>query len=247
MTRIHEGQMGLWVMNADGSDLKPLLNPTQRRRTSTAAGRPTASGSPSSSTSSTAPTAPFRSTRSTPTAATRKRWCRTRPSRNRRAGRPTASASPGSAPATAIRTFTPPISRAKTSSDSPTTRARQQPQLVARRQADRLLQRPQRTPADPRHGRRRRQRPPLTNHDGIDYWPVWSPDGKRIAFTSNRDGNYEIYVMDADGGNQRNLTHVRPRTTSPRGRRTVRRSLSSPTGTAAQTFMLWRRSDSRRA
>ena len=46
----------------------------------------------------------------------------------------------------------------------------------------------------------------LTNHDGIDYWPVWSPDGKRIAFTSNRDGNYEIYVMDADGGNQHNLT-----------------------------------------
>src|SRR5690349_20966475 len=27
MTRIHEGKMGLWVMNADGSDLKPLLAP----------------------------------------------------------------------------------------------------------------------------------------------------------------------------------------------------------------------------
>ena len=40
----------------------------------------------------------------------------------------------------------------------------------------------------------------------MDYWPVWSPDGKRIAFTSNRDGNYEIYVMDADGGNPHNLT-----------------------------------------
>ena len=29
----------------------------------------------------------------------------------------------------------------------------------------------------------------------------------RIVFTSGRDGNYEIYVMDADGGNQKNLTN----------------------------------------
>ena len=41
----------------------------------------------------------------------------------------------------------------------------------------------------------------------MDYWPVWSPDGKRIAFTSSRDGNYEIYLMDAGGGNVRNLTN----------------------------------------
>ena len=40
----------------------------------------------------------------------------------------------------------------------------------------------------------------------MDYWPAWSPDGKRIAFTSNRDGNYEIYVMNADGTGLRNLT-----------------------------------------
>jgi len=36
--------------------------------------------------------------------------------------------------------------------------------------------------------------------------PVWSSDGRRIAFISIRDGNPEIYVMNADGSEQRNLT-----------------------------------------
>ena len=39
------------------------------------------------------------------------------------------------------------------------------------------------------------------------YWPTWSPDGRRIAFTSNRDGNYEIYIMNADGTGQSNVTN----------------------------------------
>jgi Tol biopolymer transport system component len=46
----------------------------------------------------------------------------------------------------------------------------------------------------------------LTSNASLDYWPAWSPDGKAIAFTSNRDGNYEIYVMTADGGSQRNVS-----------------------------------------
>jgi Tol biopolymer transport system component len=41
---------------------------------------------------------------------------------------------------------------------------------------------------------------------GRDLHPSWSSDGRKIAFTSNRDGNYEIYIMDADGGNPTNLT-----------------------------------------
>jgi TolB protein len=42
---------------------------------------------------------------------------------------------------------------------------------------------------------------------GLDADPAWSPDGKRIAFDSNRDADYEIYVMNADGSGQRNLTN----------------------------------------
>jgi TolB protein len=37
--------------------------------------------------------------------------------------------------------------------------------------------------------------------------PVWSPDGKQIAFHTSRDGNSEVYVMNADGSNPRRLTN----------------------------------------
>jgi len=46
----------------------------------------------------------------------------------------------------------------------------------------------------------------LTNHESDDLSPVWSPDGTQIAFASNRDGDWEIYVMDADGSHVRQLT-----------------------------------------
>ena len=39
-----------------------------------------------------------------------------------------------------------------------------------------------------------------------EFFPAWSPDGRRLAFTSERDGIREIYVMDPDGSNQVNLT-----------------------------------------
>ena len=47
----------------------------------------------------------------------------------------------------------------------------------------------------------------LTHNDSDDVEPVWSPDGTRIAFSSKRDGNWEIYAMNADGSTQRNLSN----------------------------------------
>jgi Tol biopolymer transport system component len=45
-----------------------------------------------------------------------------------------------------------------------------------------------------------------TNRSADDASPVWSPDGSKIAFHTNRDDNYEIYVMNTDGSAQTNLT-----------------------------------------
>ena len=47
----------------------------------------------------------------------------------------------------------------------------------------------------------------LTNNPASDAQPAWSPDGTKIAFNSDRDGNFEVYVMDADGSNQTRLTN----------------------------------------
>ena len=58
----------------------------------------------------------------------------------------------------------------------------------------------------------------LTNNRKNDFSPSWSPDGKWIAFMSDRKGddvNFEIYVMDADGNNQRRLTNNRVDDGSP--------------------------------
>jgi Tol biopolymer transport system component len=46
----------------------------------------------------------------------------------------------------------------------------------------------------------------LTNAPDSDDNAAWSPDGRKIAFRSQRDGSDEIYVMNADGSGQTNLT-----------------------------------------
>ena len=55
----------------------------------------------------------------------------------------------------------------------------------------------------------------LTENGVYDWEPSWSPDGKRIAFVSERNGNLDLYVMDDDGGNPQNLTNNRHAAYSP--------------------------------
>jgi Tol biopolymer transport system component/C-terminal processing protease CtpA/Prc len=47
----------------------------------------------------------------------------------------------------------------------------------------------------------------LTLHHDWDGHPVWSRDGKQIAFASDRSGNLDVYVMPATGGKAKRLTY----------------------------------------
>ena len=74
----------------------------------------------------------------------------------------------------------------------------------------------------------------LTDNVTEDAQPAWSPDGSKIAFTTFRDGNAEIYAMNAEGMER---TRSASRTTwpgikRPRGRPTAPRSRSTATVTA---------------
>ncbi len=46
----------------------------------------------------------------------------------------------------------------------------------------------------------------LTFHEGHDYLAVWSKDGTKIAFASERYGNFDVFVMPATGGQAKRLT-----------------------------------------
>jgi Tol biopolymer transport system component/C-terminal processing protease CtpA/Prc len=47
----------------------------------------------------------------------------------------------------------------------------------------------------------------LTQHPAQDFMPVWSHDGTRIAFASDRHGNFDLYVIPATGGEAQRLTY----------------------------------------
>jgi len=48
---------------------------------------------------------------------------------------------------------------------------------------------------------------PLTVGESYNSMPVWSPDGGKIAFASDRNGNLDVYVMPAEGGRAARLTY----------------------------------------
>jgi len=48
----------------------------------------------------------------------------------------------------------------------------------------------------------------LTNSASMDVQPSWSPDGSKIAFSSDRTGSFQIYTMNANGGSQLRITHT---------------------------------------
>ncbi len=55
----------------------------------------------------------------------------------------------------------------------------------------------------------------LTNHEAADRYPTTSPDGTQIAFASNREGDWDIWVMDANGQNPEQLTDGTGNNTKP--------------------------------
>ncbi len=59
-------------------------------------------------------------------------------------------------------------------------------------------------------GRRR-----LTDSPGDDLGAAWSPDGKRIVFSSARDGDADLWMMDADGGHVTRLLKREGKDSSP--------------------------------
>lgn len=74
----------------------------------------------------------------------------------------------------------------------------------------------------------------LTSDPGFDAFPIWSPDGRRIIFTSNRSGVYDLYEKPADGSASETLLYHSPEGKGPtswsaNGKFLVYYSLGQPT------------------
>jgi Tol biopolymer transport system component len=80
---------------------------------------------------------------------------------------------------------------------------------------------------------RLKQSTPLIASTRLDGAPAWSPDGAKIAFLSDRSGDFELWICDADGSNTVRLTTfsgpgvINPRW-SPDGKRLIFSALTGP-------------------
>ena len=46
----------------------------------------------------------------------------------------------------------------------------------------------------------------ITSNSAYDSYPVWSPDGKQIAFSSDRLGGFDVFLISKQGGTPKRLT-----------------------------------------
>ena len=77
----------------------------------------------------------------------------------------------------------------------------------------------------------------LTTQSSYESTPVWSPDGKQIAFASDRFGNMDVFIMSSEGGEARRLTFNStseiPSAFTPDGKQVVfSASIQDPAGSA---------------
>ena len=80
----------------------------------------------------------------------------------------------------------------------------------------------------------------LTDAAGFNTEPRFNRQGTRIVFTSSRDGNNQIYVMNSDGSGQHDSRPTRHRMLIRTSVLTVRRSSSGRTGTTStERFTSW--------
>lgn len=76
----------------------------------------------------------------------------------------------------------------------------------------------------------------LTDTEAREVGSVWNPDGKRIAYNSDVDGYWSIWVMDADGGNKRQVSRNDEEAAGLCGALMASRSSTGPSGTETRMY-----------
>jgi Tol biopolymer transport system component len=92
------------------------------------------------------------------------------------------------------------------------------------------------------------QRHIVANFKGSNSAPAWSPDGRKLAIVLSKDGNSQIYSVNADGSGLQRLTQSGGIDTEPRYSPDGAASTSPPTAAAARRSTgrcQWRRGPAR--